>query len=837
MLDQFLQDLRYGVRGLRRSPGFATIAVLTLALGIGANTAIFSVIDAVLLRPLPYENPQQLVRVYETEDAPGNYPFTGPDFLDWKAQNHSFQDMTLLGWSHDLNLSGQGQPDHVLGRPAEANFFTLFGAHPILGRTFAPGEDEPGHDRVVVLSYGLWKSHFGADPKVVDRDVELNGEKYTVIGIMPAGFRFPEQGDQLWYPQDMDTKSLLPRGTHWATVVGRLKPGVTVQQAQAEMTIIAKRLEQQYPQTNRNVHASLVPLHEDEVGQSRSSLLTMLWAVALVLLIACANVANLLLSRAVARQKEMAVRGALGAGRLRLVRQLLTESVLLAIGGATLGLALAWAGVRAISALKHLGLPQQNPIDINLAVLGFTFGLAVLTGLVFGIVPALQVSRPGLYEELKGGAGSSVSPGQRRRLVSDILVVAEMGLSLVLLISAGLLLKDFMRLRSTNVGVRTEGVWTAQISLPDAKYAPGDQPGVLYFAQQQLDFQQALLERVRHISGVDAAALSTSLPLEGGSNGYVALRGQPFTPMTGPLVENHNISGDYFKAMGIPLLEGRLFTPEDLQSQIAADKRLVELTKTTDFDKLPADVTNAIVSPVVINQAMARTLWKGQDALDKLFSFGAQNGPWYRVVGVVGDVKQGQLSHPASPEEYNLLDGGGGFILVVHTSSPSLNVIPEIRDQVRQLDSSLPLFQVRSMDDVIAEHAAGEQFLATLVGLFSGLALLLAAVGIYGVLSYLVTQRTREIGIRMSLGASRENVLALVLKRGMKLAAIGFGLGLIAAIAAGRLLASVLHGVKPTDPTIIVLTALCLGAVALLACYLPARRAARVNPMSALRHE
>src|SRR5690242_201406 len=527
MFDQLLQDFTYGMRGLRRAPGFAAVAVLTLALGIGANTAIFSIIYAVLLRPLPYEKPGQLVRLYETEAAPGNYPFTGPDFLDWKTQNHSFQDMTLISWPHSMNLSGQGEPDHVMGIPTESNFFSLLGARPLLGRMWAQGEDEPGHDHVLILSYGLWQSHFGGDPKIIGRDVELNGEKYNVIGVMPAGFHFPSEA-QLWIPLDMDAKSLGPRGQHSLRAFGRLKPGVSLQQAQSEMSVIASRLEQQYPDSNYKVGASLVELHEDMIGESRSSLLMMLWAVALVLLIACANIANLLLSRAVARQREMAVRAALGAGRRRLIRQVLTESVLLAAAGAAAGLVLAWSGVKVVTSLKHLGLPEANVIDINPAVLGFTSLLALVTGLIFGVVPALQISRPDFYEELKGGAGSAVSPGRKRRSISDALVIGEVALSLLLLISAGLLLKDFMRLRNNNIGVRPEGVWTASISLPEATYKED---------RQQFTFAQSVLEKVRAIPGLESAALSNRMPLEGGSNSYINLRGQPFAPMSGPLVE------------------------------------------------------------------------------------------------------------------------------------------------------------------------------------------------------------------------------------------------------------------------------------------------------------
>ena len=825
MLNQVKQDILYGVRGLRRALGFAAVAILTLALGIGANTAIFSIIYAVLLRPLPYQQPGQLVRLYETEAAPGNYPFTGPDFLDWKSQNHSFQDMTLLSWTHSMNLSGRGEPEHVRGTPTETNFFSLLGARPLIGRTWAPGEDEPGHDHEVILGYSLWQSHFGADAKIVGSDIELNGEKYNVIGVMSAGFHFPSE-TQLWVPQDMDAKSLGPRGSHSFTAIGRLKPGVTLSRAQSEMSVIAGRLEQQYPDSNYKVGASLVGLHEDIVGESRTSLLMMLWAVALVLLIACANIANLMLSRAVARQREMAIRAAMGAGRTRLVRQVLTESVLLAGAGGIAGIALAWIGVRIIVSMKDLGLPPANSIEISPAVLGFTLLLAILTGIVFGIVPALHISRPDFYDELKGGAGSSVSPGRKRRSVSDALVIAEVGLSLLLLISAGLLLKDFMRLRSNNIGVRTQGVWTAAISLPKAKYSEN---------RQAFSFSQQLLDKLKSLPGLESVALSDRLPLEGGSNGYVALRGKPFQPMSGPLVETHAVSPEYFRAMGIPLLQGRVFNAADVNLAFATDERLAPIYKAGSKPK-PQE-SDAIVTPAVVNQAMVKEFWPGEDPLGQMFSYGDKDGPWLQVIGVTGDVKQWSITHAPVPEAYQAFDGSGFLFVIVHTSSPSIDVSSEVRHAVAEIDSTLPLYSVRTMDDLIAEHATGQQFLAMLVGLFSGLALLLAAVGIYGVLSYLVTQRTREIGIRMSLGASRANVLSLVLRHGMRLAALGFAGGLIAALVAGRLLSSLLHEVHPSDPMIILLTGFALALVALAACYVPARRAARVNPIMALRQE
>jgi putative ABC transport system permease protein len=824
-MQTLLQDLRYASRSLWKSPGFAIVAAATLAIGIGANTAIFSIIETVLLRPLPFRNPEQLLRLYETESAPGTYPFSGPDFIDWKKQNSTFQDMALFNWLQDMNLSVKGRPDHVAALPAEANFFTLLGVTPLLGRTFAPGEDQPGKDQVAILSYGLWNSHFAGDPHVVGQTLSLNSKKYTVIGVAPETFRYPSRA-QLWIPLDVDSKTLGTRGSHWAQAIGRMKPGVTIRQAQADLTLVASRLEQQYPDSNYKVGASVISLHEDLAGNSRSSLLMMLSAVGLVLLIACANVANLLLSRAVARQKEMAVRGALGAGRWRLVQQLLTESLLLAAIGGVLGLGLGWAIIALFTSLKSFAVPQFNVIQLNGVAMAFTFAVALVTGALFGVFPALQTARPDLHEELKGGAGSSVSPGRRRRFTSNTLVAGEIALSLLLLVSAGLLLKDFARLRSMDIGVRTDGVWTAALQLPEADYAT---------ELKRFSFAQSLLEQARGIPGVETAALSDRMPLEGGSNYYATVRGRPFQRMSGPLVETHSVSPDYFRVMGVRLLQGRVFTPTDTQAAMAMDERMRPFRESGV--RPSAEVTNAVVYPSVINQAMARHFWPNENPLGQMFSSGNQNGPWRQVIGVVSDVRQWGITHIPVPEAYEVIKSRSRVFLVLRTSMTPSSLTAAVRAVVAKLNPALPLIAVRTMEQVIDDNTRSQQFLSLLVGSFAGLAALLAAVGIYGVLSYAVTQRTREIGIRISLGASQGRVLAEVLRQGVLLIAVGSAIGIGGAFAVGKILTTLLHEVKPGDPYILVATTALLAMVALIACYIPARRAARLDPTNALRHE
>jgi predicted permease len=818
-----LQDLHYGFRNLLKSPGFTLVVALTLAIGMGANTAIFSVIDSILLRPLPYKEPGRLTLLYETEAAPGHYPLSPPDFLDWRAQNTTFEDMAVFSYPLDLNLSGQGRPDHILGVPTQANFFSVLGARPLLGRTWLAGEDQPGKDQQVILSYGLWRSLFSGDPGVIGRTVELNSRKHTIVGVMPASCRFPFPQAQVWILQKMDAKTLGQRGNHWLGGIGRLKPGVDIRKAQAELSLIAARLEKQYPDSNRKIGASVLPLRDRLVGDSRASLLIMLGVVGFVLLIACANVANLLLSKAVARQKEMAIRTALGAARLRLLRQLLTESLVLSLIGGALGLVVARA---TMGVFAHARLPQFNLVELNGSVLAFTAALVIATSLLFGVFPALQTSRPDLNEELKGGAGGANTPSRRRRFTSDALVVAEIALSLLLTISAGLLLKNFAQLRSMNIGVRTEGVWTAAIQLPETSYKT---------PQQVLTFTQRLLEEAKAIPGVESAAVTNRLPPEGGGNYYINLRGEPRERMSGQLVEHHTASADYFRSLGIRLVEGRGFSDADVQSTLKLAESF-ERARETGV-QIPDSESNALIYPVVINETMARFFWPRRSPLGQRFSHGSDTGPWAEVIGVVSDVKPRGLTQRVVPEAYEVGGGDGRFFLVLRTRLDPARVAAEARRVLAGLDRSLPLFSVRTMDQVIAENAQGQQFLSVLVGSFAALALLLAAIGIYGVLSYAVTQRTREIGVRMSLGATRGRVLRDALRQGMLLALAGSVLGIAGAAATQKVLAGLLTEVKPGDPSIYAATAGLLALVVLAACYLPARRAARIDPMTALHYE
>ena len=828
-LENLMRDLRYALRQLERSPGFAAIAVLVLALGIGANTAIFSVIDAVLLKPLRFPHPNQLV---EIKNGPG-FPLTGPNFLDMQRQNHDFQSMALYTFTGGMNLTGTGRPEYVAVVNTQANFFQVLGVAPLLGRTFAAGEDQPGRNNVAVLSYGLWRTAFAARSGIVGHTVELDGRQYSVIGIMPRSFAFPADAE-LWTPQDMSANGLGSRGSHQYLAIGRLRPGVTPKEGLADLQVVQARLDKEYPGNDQGLQAWLAPLHDWLVGQSaREGLLIALGAVGLVLLIACGNVANLLLARAAARQKEMAVRAALGASRGRLVRQLLTESLLLSLAGGVAGLGLAAAGIRALMAMKS-AVPQPNPIGIHWAVLAFTVALAILTAMVFGLAPAWYQSRAHASDELKGGAGATVSAGRHRRWLSDALVVGEAAVSVALLIAAGLLLRSFVTLETVQIGARKTGVLTASVELPSARYKNPAQ--IAAFGRQWLD-------RVRALPGVQSAALTSKLPLEGGENGTITLYGQPANSNdsnSNAWVEMHEITSGYLRTFQIPLLAGR-----ELNAQDAADELRVDST-TAAWQAAGVDPgapkyqaqTDTMVVACDINQRMARMFWPGKNPIGQKFSYWGAHGPWWQVVGVVGNTRQWGLAMTPRPEEFQAWDGSlAGPILVLHASVPPQTLVAPVRYALAQVDPDLVLYDALTMQQIIGRLTVSQRFMSWLIGIFAALALVLAAAGIYGVMSYLVTQRAREIGIRMALGANRRSVLANIVGHGMKLTALGILLGLLGALAAGRVLASLLFEVKATDWRSFAAAAVVLAVAALAACWLPGRRAAAVDPSRALRQE
>jgi putative ABC transport system permease protein len=821
-----MQDIGYFSRTLVKSPGFFVVAVLTLALGIGANTAIFSVVNAVLLRPLPFNEPDRLVRLYETEAAPGLYPFTGPDYVDWQAQNRTLEGTALTSWPDRRNVSGGGQAESAVTVNAESSFFSVLGVTPLLGRTFARGEGMAGSGRVAVLSYGFWQRYFGGDKGAVNKTIELNAEKYTVIGVMPSWFSFPRR-TEVWTPLDMSAQNLGPRGSHSYMAIGRLKPGVSIDQARADVSAIAKQLEKQYPDSNEKIGAAVVSMKADLTQRSREPLLILLGAVALVLLIACANVANLLLIRAGGRRRELAIRAALGAGRWRVVRQLLTESVLLAVVGGAAGLAAAWWGVRLLQSVKSLPLPLVNPVQIDLWVLLFTLSASVLTGLLFGILPALQASGVALNEELKAGSQATLGTGRRAHRLRDTIAVAEIAVSLALLVGAGLLLRSFDKMRHAEIGVDAHNVLTLGISLPPTKYET--------LAARRAFFDR-LLDRVRSSPGVQAASMSSLIPLEGGSNGYITVPGQDSAALKNQLFEWNYVSLDYFRAYGIPQLKGRGFTAHD---EAEGAEVTLKVSQVFSSPNPQTDALKGLSWVTVINRSMARLVWPNQDPIGKTFLLGGVINA--RVIGVVADVKVWSLRNDALPQAYfpfsAALDGGGSYQLSVRTAAPPMSVLPTVRAHVNALDSSLALVQPRTMDEVISDGMTDTSLQTGLIGVFAALAVVLAAIGLYSVMAFLVAQRRQEIGVRMALGAARSDLLRLVLGHAAKLIAVGVLSGLGAALALTRLMRGLLFGVAVNDVSTFVVVSTVLVLVALAACIVPVRRAVRIDAIIALRYE
>lgn len=829
-METLFQDLRYSLRMLVKSPAFTVVAVVTLALGIGANTAIFSVINSVLLEPLPFNHPNELVELRETEGAPGNFPLDGADYKDWQRQNGTFSGMSMYTFPRGANASGSGEAESAAVVDTEANFFGTLGVQPLIGRAFNRGEDVAGKNQVAILSYGFWQRHFGGRNDAIGSQLELNDQPYTVIGVMPNWFNFPAETD-IWTPQDMTDKLFQNRGTHWMQAIGRMKTGVPIEQARADLLTISGRINKQYRGNDNSVHSLVFPLKERLTGGSRSALLILLGAVALVLLVACANVANLLLARAATRYREMAVRAALGAGRWRLIRQLLTESVLLAAGGAILGLVAAWWAIHALAAAKTLPIPRANPVELNLTVLLFAAALTLLVGILFGLAPALQTSTLNLSEELKSSATAAGGALGRGRLIRNALVIGEIAVCLALLVGAGLLLRSFSRLRNANIGFQPDNILTASLNLPEAKYKT---------ASEMRSFLDQLLARIQHIPGVSSAAITTTLPLEGGSNGYIKVPGNTDPALEQQLVEVHGITPDYFKTFGIPLMEGRNFTDEDAQEAADTIAKADALNKAANggTPKIPAGMS----FPVIINHSMAKIFWPKQDPVGKEF-YDEGGGVPYKVLGVVGDVKEWGIREKTVPERYFpltfWLQYGPGFYgsIVAKTAVPPGDALTPVRNDVRDLDPTLAIFHVRTMDEVISDAMQDTSLQTFLLGSFAALALILAAVGLYGVMAYLVTQRTHEIGIRMALGARQADVLSLVVREGMTLAAIGIVIGLAGAFALTRLLAALLFGVSAHDPLTFAAVSIMLAGVALAACYIPARRAARVDPLIALHYE
>ncbi|HEY2495581.1 MAG TPA: ABC transporter permease [Candidatus Angelobacter sp.] len=823
--ETLMQDVRYGARNLRNSPGFTFVAVLTLALGIGANTAIFSVINAVLLKRLPFKDPNQLVQLWETESAPGNFPLTGPDYLDWQDQNKTLEGSALYTWPRSFNASGSGEAQPVAGISTQANFFSVLGVAPAMGRTFAPGEDREGKNNVVLISSGFWKKFFAARTDVVGKTIQLNSQVHTVIGVMPDWFNFPTR-TEIWTPLNMDQKALGPRGSHGYRAVARIKSNSSIDAARADLLTISQRLLQQY-HNDQKIEAVVVPLKEQLTGSSRPQLIVLLVAVAAVLLVACVNVANLLLARSTRRQREIALRVVLGASRARVVRQLLTESVLLSLMGAVVGLAGAWWAVILIRSSNSLPIPRVNTVQIDLTVLAFTVLISMAVGILFGLAPALQASGADLSEELKASAQAVVSPLGWQSLVRDGLVIVEIAASLALLAGAGLLLRSFSKMRNADLGVQPQNVMTMAVMLPKQNYK--DQVS-------RREFIDRYVERVQHIPGVQAAAISTEIPLEGGNNGYIKVDGDKDPAHAEQLVENIYITPDYFRALGIPFLHGNNFSATDLEQVNQVNLKLTELyTKNPDRKAIPPGLSFV----AVINRAMAQTFWPNEDAVGKVYKLNDGTLP-VRVIGVVGDSSVFGIQTKPFPQTYypivGALDGAafGGMVVVKTSGSPS-SVVPSLRSNLSALDASLAGFQPRTMEEVIAEATQSTGIQTYLLGSFAALALILAAIGLYSVLAYLVTQRTREIGIRMALGARHAHILRLVMGHGSKLTAAGVLLGVVGALALTRFLRSLLFGVTTKDPATFAGVVAVLALVSLAACYVPARRAMRVEPMVALR--
>jgi predicted permease len=816
-MDSIIKDIRFGMRGLLKRPAFTAIAVITLALGIGANSAIFSVINAVLLRPLPFNDPERLVTIWERRANSGhaNLTLSGHEYEAFKERTTSFENLTLIQ-PNGFNLTGRGDPVVVDVGQVSTEFFSVIGVPPLRGRTFAPGEDQDGGAKVVVLGHKLWSQRFASDPNVINQTIRLNDQTYTVIGVMPPLELMPD----VLVPIDMRGE-LLKVGKHSHQVIGRLKPGISLDEAQADAAHVAQQMEQELPDDNRGHGVQVVGLHEVVTGEAQLPLLTLFGAVGFVLLIACANVANLLLSRAAVRQREMAIRTALGAGRWRLIRQTLTESLLLGLFGGGLGLLSAFWIVTLLSKITAVNIPRLDKVNVDGRVLLATFGFSVLTGLLIGIAPAWRNSEPRLYQWIKEGMHGSFNPGRRR--LSGALVVAEVALAVVLLVGGGLMLKSFAQLLRVDPGFEPNQVLRLDLALPGAKYPE---------PQQQTAFYNDLIARLRALPGVESAGATTQTPLGPGDNWIAfAIEGRPDPPQGAQQqAAVRAVSDDYFRTMKIPLRKGRFFSNADARVALP-------LIRWFEQQPFPEHFKEPQAAPaVIINETMARLYWPNEDPLGHRLSI--LFSPWLTVVGVVGDVHHTGLHTPPNPELYlsQLQEPQSAMAVMARTSGDPLQLASAAREQVKAIDKDLPV-TVTTMDQIFSNSLAGQRFNTLLLGIFASVAFLLAMIGVFGVINYSVAQRTHEIGIRIALGAQRGDVFRLVVGQGLILALVGVGLGTAGALALTRLITGLLYSVSPTDGPTFLMVSLIVTVVAVLACYLPARRATRVDPLVALRYE
>ena len=810
-MNTLLKDLQYGLRMLASNPGSTVVAMIALALGIGANSAIFSVVNAVLLRPLPYKDPSRLIVIWETKLSKGivQEQVSPPDYRDWVEQQQVFEQIAALR-EQPAVLTGGQLPERVETALISPGAFELLGVKAGLGRTFLSEEAEPGRNRVALLSYGFWERRFGGDPGILGKQAVVDGNSLTIVGVMPRGFRLLDTPSELWMPYTLDAKELSQRGFRTLRVIGRLKAGVSVDQASGEMRSIAGRIERQYADTNSGYSTKVVALRDQLVGDIGPTLWTLLGAVVFVLLIACANVASLLLARAGSRDKEIVLRMALGANPARVLRQLLTESVLLALAGGLLGLALAAWGVAMLAQFGPASLPRLAEINIDWRVMAFTLTVSLATGIVFGLAPALLTVRTDLNSVLKtSGRGNTGS--RTRALWRNALVTSEIASCVVLLTGAGLLIRSFLQLESVNPGFRPDHVLTMQIALPETRYS----------GQKVALFYHQLVDRLHALAGVQYAGIARNLPLSGAdaSLNFVVENRPVESAAEQSRAKYRAASADYFAALGIPLVRGRFF-----------DR--------TDGERTPG--------VVIINNTMARRFWPNEDPIGKRMKAGFDGSQWCTVVGIVGDVKHTGLDAATNAEMYyhylqipSELMGfvEGTMTLVLRTQSEPNSMVAAARGEVQKLDPDLAVFNVKTMQDLVGGSLAGARFRTLLLGVFAGIALILAATGLYGVIAYAVTQRTNELGVRMALGAQKSDVLKMVVGEGAQLAAIGIGVGLVVAFPLMRIISRLLFGVNASDPLTFAATSSLILLVALTASYLPALKAIKVDPLVALRHE